>query len=108
MKLLNEGAIELNDNEVFNNCSYSCYMNIADSLNKLKEYEDIGLTPEEIKYFLKDFGVRLVKENRELKKQYKEDKRICIACSGSGWYDNCDKQGNPILCGACDGTGYKD
>ena len=78
------------------------------AINRLAEYEDIGLTPEEIKYFLKDFGVRLVKENRELKKQYKEDKRICIACSGSGWYDNCDKQGNPILCGACDGTGYKD
>ena len=40
MEKFSEGAIELNDNEVFHNCSYSCYLNIADALNKLKEYED--------------------------------------------------------------------
>lgn len=65
MERLSEGAIDLNDIEVFNNCSYSCYVNIAESLNKLKEYEDIGLTPNEIKYFLKDFGITITKKNRE-------------------------------------------
>jgi hypothetical protein len=49
MNRLSEGAIELNDNEVFNNCSYSCYANIADALNILKTYENTGLEPEEIK-----------------------------------------------------------
>ena len=43
---------------------------------KLAEYEDIGLTPEEIKLLLKDFGIRIIKKNRELKKQYDEDKEI--------------------------------
>ena len=76
MERLSEGAIELNDSEVFNNCSYSCYMNLADSLNKLARYEDIGLTPDEIKYFLKDFGISLLMENRVLKKQHEEDEEI--------------------------------
>jgi hypothetical protein len=49
MNRLSEGAIELNDNEVFNNCSYSCYANIADALNILKAYENTGLEPEQIK-----------------------------------------------------------
>lgn len=31
----------------------------------------------------------------------------CSACNGSGWYDNCDKHGNPIPCGACNRTGLK-
>ncbi len=48
MKQLSEGAMALNDDEVFNNCSYSCYSYIADALNMLKEYEDIG-TVDEIK-----------------------------------------------------------
>lgn len=43
MEKLSEGAIELNDIEVFHNCSYSCYMNIAVALNRLKEYEEAGL-----------------------------------------------------------------
>ena len=49
MNRLSEGAIELNDNEVFNNCSYSCYANIADALNISKAYEDIGFEPEQVK-----------------------------------------------------------
>lgn len=36
---------------------------------KLAEYEDIGLTPLEIKNFLKDFGISLLIKNRELKEQ---------------------------------------
>ena len=48
MNRLSEGAIELNDVEVFNNCSYSCYSNLADALNMLTEYENTGLEPEEI------------------------------------------------------------
>lgn len=32
----------------------------------------------------------------------------CVACNGSGWYDSCDEEGNPIPCGACDGTGKED
>jgi hypothetical protein len=31
----------------------------------------------------------------------------CSACDGSGWYDSCDKHGNPIKCSACRGTGIK-
>ena len=68
MEILSEGAIELNNIEVFNNCSYSCYANIADALNKLKEYEDIGLTADEIKLFLCDFGITVTMRNRELSK----------------------------------------
>lgn len=34
-------------------------------------------------------------------------KERCSACNGSGWYDACDKNGNPIPCGACDGTGFE-
>lgn len=43
---------------------------------KLAEYEDIGLTPDEIKYFLGNFGISLSMENRVLKKQHKEDEEI--------------------------------
>jgi len=49
MERMAEGAIELNDNEVFHNCSYSCYANLADALNMLKDYEDTGLTPEQVR-----------------------------------------------------------
>lgn len=38
---LSENAIELNDKEVFNNCSYSCYMNISTALDELKTYENL-------------------------------------------------------------------
>lgn len=48
----------------------------GEAIDKLSEYEDIGLTPEEIKYFLKDFGISLLVENRLLKKQHKEDEEI--------------------------------
>lgn len=34
-------------------------------------------------------------------------KERCTACNGSGWYDACDKAGNPIPCGACDGSGFE-
>jgi hypothetical protein len=34
-------------------------------------------------------------------------KHICTACNGTGWYDACDKKGNPIKCGACGGTGLE-
>ena len=40
-------------------------------------------------------------------KMYQKGKKRCVACNGSGWYDNCDKNGNPIPCGACNGTGYE-
>ena len=43
---------------------------------KLAEYEDIGMTPMEIKLFLKDFGISQAIEIRELKKQHEEDKEI--------------------------------
>lgn len=47
-----------------------------EALGKLAEYEYIGLTPDEIKYFLKDFGISLLMENRVLKKRYKEGEEI--------------------------------
>ncbi len=31
--------------------------------------------------------------------------RPCTACNGSGYYDSCDRKGNPIPCGSCEGTG---
>ena len=49
MERMAEGAIELNDNEVFHNCSYSRYANLADALNMLRDYEDTGLTPEQVR-----------------------------------------------------------
>lgn len=67
MKQLSEGAMALNDDEVFNNCSYSCYSYIADALNMLKEYEDIG-TVDEIKKAL---------------------------CNGSNWGDDMDRSHRP-------------
>lgn len=40
-------------------------------------------------------------------KELNEEKERCTACNGSGWYDACDKKGNPIPCGACSGTGFE-
>lgn len=36
---------------------------------------------------------------------YKKKLIICVACNGSGWYDNTDQYGNSIPCGSCEGTG---
>jgi len=41
MEKLSQDAINSNDNEVYFNVSYSYYKDIADALNKLKEYEDL-------------------------------------------------------------------
>ena len=78
----------------------------GEPIDKLAEYEDIGLTPDEIKYFLKDFGISLLMENRELKKQHKaknnwisttgilpkEDERVIICsknkCVSIAYYKN--------------------
>lgn len=43
---------------------------------KLAEYEDIGMTPDEIKLFLKDFGISQAIKIRELKRQQEEDEEI--------------------------------
>jgi len=43
---------------------------------KLSEYENMGLTPEEIKLFLSDFGITVTMKNRELKKQCQENEEI--------------------------------
>lgn len=37
--------------------------------------------------------------------EYKNKLVVCTACSGSGWYDCCDKNGNSIPCGGCNGFG---
>lgn len=29
----------------------------------------------------------------------------CMACNGSGYYDNTNRRGNTPKCGSCDGTG---
>ena len=68
MNRLSEGAIELNDNEVFNNCSYSCYANIADALNILKAYENTGLEPEQIKQLNDAF----INSQKKLEKTFDE------------------------------------
>ena len=36
---------------------------------KLAEYEDLELTPDEIKLFLSDWGMGFIMENRKLKKE---------------------------------------
>lgn len=33
-------------------------------------------------------------------------RKPCVACSGSGWYDGTDEEGNNIPCGGCEGKGY--
>lgn len=43
---------------------------------KLAEYEDLGMTADEIRYFMKDFGISQAIEIRELKKKQEEDKEI--------------------------------
>ncbi len=49
MERLSEYAIELNEIEILNNCSYSCYMNMDNVLHKLRQYEDLGYSPEDLK-----------------------------------------------------------
>lgn len=75
MERMAEGAIELNDNEVFHNCSYSCYANLADALNMLRGYEDTGLTPEQ---------VQELKEKQIPKKPFINDYSLtcCPNCHG--------------------------
>lgn len=34
-----------------------------------------------------------------------EGPRDCIACAGSGYYDDTDSKGRPIPCASCKGTG---
>lgn len=41
-------------------------------MSKLNEYQDIGIEPEQIKSFLKDFGVSVVIRNTKLRKQSNE------------------------------------
>lgn len=36
---------------------------------------------------------------------YKKKLVLCIACNGSGWYDNTRPDGSSIPCGSCDGKG---
>ena len=36
-----------------------------------------------------------------------EEEMTCYACSGSGYYDSCDKHGKPIKCSSCRGTGIR-
>jgi DnaJ-class molecular chaperone len=51
------------------------------------------------------------REDKKSRKQYYLKyihgwkQRKCGACNGSGWYDSCDKKGNSIPCGVCEGTG---
>ena len=50
-------------------------------------------------------------ERKKIRKKYYESNikgwklRTCTACSGSGYYDNCDQKGNPTKCNNCNGTG---
>lgn len=37
--------------------------------------------------------------------QSKRDNR-CVACAGSGWYDD-TRHGGPVKCGSCGGTGQE-
>lgn len=46
------------------------------AIDRLAEYEDIGLTPEEIKTFFTDFGISVTIKNQKLKYQHEEDKKI--------------------------------
>lgn len=52
--------------------------NVRECMKKLAEYEDIGLTPTEIKYFLKDFGITVTKRNRELIKELQEYRSLKV------------------------------
>ena len=51
------------------------------------------------------------RQRKQQRKEYYEKhiygKKLiaCTACSGSGYYDACDKEGEPIKCGCCEGTG---
>ncbi|HHT96346.1 MAG TPA: hypothetical protein GXZ90_00400 [Clostridiales bacterium] len=45
-----------------------------DIYTKLAEYEDLRMTPNEIKSFLRDFGISLAIENRKLNKRFKSVK----------------------------------
>jgi hypothetical protein len=40
-------------------------------------------------------------------KNYDQQQRdaACVACVGSGYYDDLDRRGRPIKCGSCSGTG---
>ena len=46
------------------------------------------------------------KERKEYYEKYIGKKLVrCTACSGSGYYDMCDKKSRPIKCSCCEGTG---
>ena len=49
MEKLSDYAISLCNGEVFNKCDYSSYSYIHEALCLLKEYEELGLTPEKLK-----------------------------------------------------------
>lgn len=48
----------------------------GEPIDKLSEYEDIGLTPDEIKHFLKDFGFTVAMRNRKLIKELQEYRNL--------------------------------
>lgn len=52
----------------------------GEAIDRLAAYEDIGLTPDEIKLFLVDFGISMAMENRKLKQLCSdiENRLICL------------------------------
>lgn len=83
---------------------YMVKCNFCDSTNlkNLKYVEGKGESFE----CLDCKGVMSLREI-EFKEKEEVSEERCTACSGSGWYDSCDKNGNPIRCGACEGTGFE-
>lgn len=55
---------------------YRALWSMAEVREKLKEYEDIGVEPEQIKSFLKDFGVSVVMRNTKLMNELKRYKDL--------------------------------
>ena len=45
-------------------------------MSKLNEYQDIGIEPEQIRSFLKDFGISAIMSNTKLRNKLKEYKDL--------------------------------
>ena len=94
----------INDIEkILNNLGMNGKM-IADKLRKCEKYESAGLEPEQIKSFLKDFGISVVMRNTKLMNELKEYKDleeqgllIKLPCKvgDTVYWVWCDSEGNP-------------
>jgi len=63
----NADIIQASGNEWQGELDYETLVAVTEGLNRLADYEDTGLMPEEIKSLISDAGINIAMRNRELK-----------------------------------------